>query len=127
MSVSGWIAVDFDGTLAEYHGWKGENDLGAPIPAMVERVKTWIAEGKTVKVFTARVGLSGGYSLESHRFDDQDFADNQRKIIGDWCEKYIGQRLEVTATKDFSMIELWDDRCVQVITNTGRAILENAK
>ena len=36
-----------------------------------------------------------------------------------WCEEHIGARLEVTATKDFEMIELWDDRCVQVIMNTG--------
>ena len=115
----GWIGVDFDGTLAEYHGWKSENDLGAPVPAMVARVKTWLAAGETVKIFSARVGISGAYSLESHRFADAEFAENQRRIIGDWCELHLGQRLEVTAVKDFALRELWDDRAVQVILNTG--------
>lgn len=27
--------------------------------------------------------------------------------------------LEVTNIKDFDMLELWDDRCVSVVTNTG--------
>ena len=115
----GWIGVDLDGTLAEFHGWKGENEIGAPVPAMVARVKAWIAEGRTVKIFTARVGVSGMYSLESHRYADEEFAANQRRVIEAWCEKHIGQKLEVTATKDFSMDELWDDRCVRVILNTG--------
>lgn len=120
----GWIGVDFDGTLAEYHGWKSENDLGAPVPRMIERVKRWLAEGKEVRIFTARVGISGAYSLESHRFADAEFAENQRKIIGDWCELHIGQRLEVTALKDFAMIELWDDRAVRVIENAGITLRE---
>ena len=37
---SGWIGVDLDGTLAEYHGWKGSEHIGPPIPLMVERVKS---------------------------------------------------------------------------------------
>ncbi len=32
MSNSGWIGVDFDGTLATYDGWKGPSVLGEPIP-----------------------------------------------------------------------------------------------
>jgi hypothetical protein len=42
--------------------------------------------------------------------------------IQDWCEKHIGRRLEVTCQKDFAMIELWDDRCVQVVCNTGKRV-----
>lgn len=26
----GWIGVDLDGTLAEYHGWKGAEHIGQP-------------------------------------------------------------------------------------------------
>lgn len=116
----GWIGVDLDGTLAEFHGWKNLNEIGTPVPAMVERVKKWLAEGKTVKIFTARVAISGAWPPESRRFvADQEFAERQLHIIQDWCEKHIGQRLAVTATKDFAMIELWDDRCVQVIRNKG--------
>lgn len=44
----GWIGVDLDGTLAEYHGWD-DGRIGAPIPKMVQRVKQWLAEGKEVR------------------------------------------------------------------------------
>ena len=51
----GWIGVDLDGTLAEYLGWQGMGHIGEPIAPMVERVKAWLAEGKDVRIFTARV------------------------------------------------------------------------
>lgn len=117
--MSAWIAVDFDGTLCEYHGWNGD-DLGKPVPKMLERVKKWLAEGKTVKIFTARVGASGKTSDVS--VDDQAFADHQREIIQAWCIEHVGVPLEVTATKDFAMMELWDDRAIQVIMNTGEIV-----
>jgi hypothetical protein len=104
MSNCGWIGVDLDGTLAEYDGWKGAGHIGAPIPLMVDRVKRWLAEGRLVKIFTARV------------WDAEPVI---AKTISDWCEKHIGQRLEVTCTKDYGMVELWDDRAVQVVPNTG--------
>ncbi len=42
----GWIGVDLDGTLAEYHGWVSPDNIGKPIPQMVARVKNLIAEGR---------------------------------------------------------------------------------
>src|SRR5690349_18780615 len=61
-AMSGWIGVDLDGTLAEYHGWKGVEHIGPPIPEMVARVKQWLAEGRDVRIFTARCseGDQGG-------------------------------------------------------------------
>lgn len=117
MTASGWIGVDLDGTLAKYEGWNG--GIGDPIPLMVERVKKWIAEGVEVRIFTARVGFGAGYSAESNRSDDENFANEQRALIEAWCEKHIGKKLPVTAVKDFRMIELWDDRAIQVVLNTG--------
>lgn len=117
MTASGWIGVDLDGTLAKYEGWNG--GIGDPIPLMVERVKKWIAEGVEVRIFTARVGFGAGYSAESNRSDDENFANEQRALIETWCEKHIGKKLPVTAVKDFRMIELWDDRAIQVVLNTG--------
>lgn len=102
----GWIGVDLDGTLAEYHGWVGADDIGKPIPAMLERVQAWLAAGKVVKIFTARVA-----------FDE---SGEVRRNIEAWCLKHVGQTLEVTNAKDYGMVELWDDRCVQVEANTGR-------
>ena len=101
----GWIGVDLDGTLAEYHGWVDGGKIGKPIPKMVARVKKWLKEGKAVKVFTARVHL------------DSDGSERWR--IKAWCKEHLGQDLEVTNKKDYGMIELWDDRAVEVQRNTG--------
>lgn len=111
--MSGWIGVDLDGTLAKYDGWVSPAFIGEPIPAMVERVKAWLAEGKQVKIMTARVSKDQGENLEL-----------ARRAIEQWCLKHIGQVLEVTNEKDFSMVELWDDRCVQVVPNVGVPINE---
>ena len=105
MSVSGWIGVDLDGTLAEYHGWKGVDHIGSPIPLMVDRVKKWLSDGVSVKIFTARVYGTQRKSALPH--------------IEKWCIENIGKVLPVTCEKDFGMVELWDDRCVQVRINTG--------
>lgn len=98
----GWVGVDLDGTLAEYGGWKGHGHIGAPIPKMLARVKAWLAAGVLVKVFTARAG-------------------DPEAVTGieAWCVLHVGEALSVTATKDLNMIELWDDRAVQVVANTG--------
>lgn len=104
--MSGWIGVDLDGTLAEYYGWKGAEHIGKPIPLMVERVKRWLAKGQEVRIFTARVWN-----------EDEDHATTDR--IQHWCLVNIGEMLQVTCAKDYGMIELWDDRAVQVVPNTG--------
>lgn len=109
MSDRGWIGVDLDGTLAQYDGWLGEEHIGEPIPLMLERVKKWLAEGKSVKIFTARVSRPEGPGFE-----------RVQTAVYEWCEKHLGQSLEITCKKDYSMVELWDDRCVQVEPNTGR-------
>lgn len=105
-----WIGVDLDGTLAKYQGWQGITAIGEPIPKMVNRVKEWLKEGKEVRIMTARVGP------QSRSLDELPAT---IKAIEDWCLEYIGQTLLVTNQKDFGMVELWDDRCIQVIPNTG--------
>lgn len=108
--MSGWIGVDFDSTLAYYDGsFSGE--LGHPIPAMLARVKKWLAEGREVRIFTARV--SGGTNRDTEYF---------RTLIEDWCVRHVGQKLPVTCCKDYAMVELWDDRAVQIIPNTGMRV-----
>lgn len=107
MSNSGWFGVDLDGTLAEYHGWNG-GLIGDPIPKMALRVRSWLAQGVDVRIFTARAS-----DLNELR------RERSVKEIQDWTEQHFGRRLPVTATKDFAMVELWDDRAVQVIPNTG--------
>ena len=101
-----WIGVDLDGTLAEWTTWRGLNRIGAPIPAMQQRVLEWIEAGYNVKIVTARASLEGGV-----------------KPVKAWLAKHGFPDLEVTNAKDFNMLELWDDRAVQVITNTGRPVI----
>ena len=74
--MNGWIAVDLDGTLAEYHGWVNTFNIGAPIPVMAERVRSWIADGKDVRIFTARV--DGGLVGEAMGVDAETVATLQR-------------------------------------------------
>lgn len=116
MSTKGWIGVDLDGTIAEYTGWKGHRHIGQPIRPMVERVKRWLKEGWEVRIFTARVSARDG-------------AEKQEviKAVQDWCEEHIGTLLSVTCEKDYAMVELWDDRCVQVIPNTGEPVGQSTR
>lgn len=107
--MSGWIGVDLDGTLAEYTEWKGPLHIGKPIPKMVRRVKKWVAEGKDVRIFTARIAVEGFTQAWYEAVN----------AIHRWCNKHLGFELTITCKKDFEMIELWDDRAVQVIPNTG--------
>ena len=113
----GWIGVDLDGVIAEYHEWTEE--IGKPIPAMIMRIQRWLSEGKDVRVFTARIAPIG----ENSR--DEFYVHRTRKRIQDYCYKHIGQILPITNEKDCYMIELWDDRCVQMVPNTGRTISED--
>lgn len=112
----GWIGVDLDGTLAHYDGWKGVGHIGEPILLMVRPIHLWLAEGFEVRIMTARVWPE---FLEGCMGDG-----NNSSRIKAWCLKHIGQELPVTCCKDFSMIELWDDRAVRVEINTGKVIAE---
>ena len=102
---SPWIGVDLDGTLARDLGRAGEDKIGSPIEPMLVRVKKWIAEGQTVKIFTARAS-----------------SPRQVLMIKKWLASHRLPDLEVTNVKDLRMIELWDDRCVQVATNSGEPV-----
>ncbi|MDR1818364.1 MAG: hypothetical protein LBR07_09415 [Puniceicoccales bacterium] len=101
-----WIGVDLDGTLAVGGQWAGLDFVGEPVPVMLARVRHWLANGYRVKIFTARAVNKGSIPA-----------------IKRWLLKHGLPDLEVTNAKDFSMLELWDDRAVQVVQNTGRPFL----
>lgn len=109
-SDSAWIGVDLDGTLAQYTHGSAVNEIGEPIEPMMTRVREWISEGKTVKIFTARAAIP-----------------QQVAVVKAWLVQNGLPRLEVTNAKDFGMIELWDDRCIQVNANTGMPVAEKPK
>jgi len=93
----GWYGFDLDGTLATYDGFKGEEHVGEPTP-LVDMVKKMLAEGKDVRLFTAR---------------------RPHPAIRRWMVKHLGAQIPITNTKDEHMIGLWDDRAVGVRRNEG--------
>ncbi len=105
-----WIGVDLDGTLAEYNGWCGVEDIGEPIPEMMSRVKRWLEQGIKVKIFTARVSGDRAEAVQS------------RYYIERWLKLHGLEDLEITCSKDYAMTELYDDRAVQVEMNTGKLV-----
>lgn len=108
----GWIGVDLDRTLAHYDQYRGLNHIGEPIPAMVERVKAWLAEGRDVRIFTARIAQSNYRQTPEAIFETIE-------AIEQWCIRHLGRALKVTCIKDAHMEQLWDDRAVAVYPNKG--------
>lgn len=102
-----WFGVDLDATLAFHDKWQGPTHIGEPIPAMLERVKRWIAEGRRVKIMTARVAPA---------YDD---LSERIAAIEAWLEEHGIGGLEITHEKDQEMLLLYDDKAVQMIPNTG--------
>jgi hypothetical protein len=105
----GWIGVDLDGTLAHYDGFKGPDHIGPPIPKMVAFVQDLLAKGWKVKIFTARVGPQKQPQDRVHA----------AQAIRVWTFRHIGVELESTHEKDYAMAWMFDDRCTQVLPNTG--------
>lgn len=111
----GWIGVDLDGTTAKYTEWKSWDHIGDPIPQMIDRIKKWRKAGIEVRVLTARCSK---VSLGRNKLQFS----QMEKVIQDWTEKHIGERLPVTSEKDCYMMCFFDDSAVQVEMNTGKIL-----
>jgi hypothetical protein len=92
------IAIDFDGVLAAYDGWKGEEHYGAPLPGAIEFVKTLLDERYIVVIFTTRAGTSAGI----------DRLEGWLKLHG--LEALLHDRLVITCIKPPAWLYI-DDRC----------------
>ena len=96
-----WVGFDFDGTIssnhAQVHG-PPPYPLGQPIPNMIATVKSLLAAGVTVKIFTAR-------------------ANDPESIlpIQDWTEQHGLGRLAVTDKKDYNLLRFFDDRAIPMV------------
>lgn len=104
-----WVGVDLDGTLAFYDEYSSLQQVGEPVPAMLALVKKMIHNNIRVKIFTARA-------------TDPE----QLPIIRKWMAANGLPELEITNVKDYYMLRLYDDRCVQVEKNTGRLMVERS-
>ena len=100
-----WTGVDLDGTLAEWGMHSTLDKIGPPVPVMLEYVQQLVADGQRVKIFTARAG------------DPE-----QIPRIQKWLAKHGLDGLEITNVKDYHMVRLFDDRCIQVEPNTGKVL-----
>ena len=108
----GWVGFDLDGTIAQYTTFQGWDHIGPPVPGFVNLIKKLRAFGIPCKILTARA------SAESRALNDITF-EQVEKVVQDWTEKYIGERLPVVTEKSASMICFFDDSAVQVNKNMG--------
>jgi len=93
-----WVGFDFDGTISGTDNaghFEPPYPLGEPIPEMIETVKSLLAAGIKVKIFTAR-------ACEPESIP----------IVQDWTERHGLGRLEVTHQKDYDLIRFFDDRAI---------------
>lgn len=138
----GWYGFDLDGTLAVYDKWEGINHIGEPVKHMVDLIKKMHAEGKVVKILTARVAPREDIEIRPNPYPtdqavyDAIGRDNEeryrdiyqapkwtaRDFVSDWCLKNLGFLPEITHEKDHLMLELYDDRVKQVVPNEGLLI-----
>jgi hypothetical protein len=106
------IAIDLDGTLAHYDGWKGPGIIGDPIPEMVEKVKLFMANGFAFWVFTARIAPDSTIEIKGDAFQEH-------VAILEWLRKHEIPITDVTCIKHKFFCEFWDDRAKHVVPNTG--------
>lgn len=94
-----WIGVDFDGTLATYDHYRGDDHVGNPVEPMVRLVRKFLHDGVEVRLFTAR---------------------KPHPVLRKWMKEHLGQILPITNVKDPGMIAIYDDRAINVQRNTGK-------
>ncbi len=104
------IAVDLDGTLAYYDGWRGVDKIGHVIPEVLNALRMAQAEGAETWLFTARVSDPAD-AYTAGMYIKKWLAENNISVNG------------VTAVKHKFFSEFWDDRAIQVIKNTGEFVM----
>lgn len=108
-----WYGFDIDGTIADNSAHTfGMGRIGKPIKPMCDLMKRLHAEGKRVKIFTARLSDVGS---------DAASQDAVKEHIWKWCDEHLGFRPEITDRKDYKMECLYDDRVKQLVRNKGVA------
>lgn len=131
-----WVAVDLHGTLCCHDKEVAKTDkhhVGVPILAMVERVKSWLAAGIEVRIFTAKIfplwKVEPGvpyleYIVSGHdqvaRLRNEAIPAAERILA--WCKEHLGEELVITCVKDRDCREIWDDKAVPVEKDTGRLL-----
>ncbi|WP_309385933.1 hypothetical protein [Cerasicoccus frondis] len=101
-----WLGVGLDGVLAERSEAGLAGEIGPVIPDMKARVKDWVKYKRIkVKVLTPRAYNEEGAAQ-----------------VRAWLDANGLDYVECTHAKDLHMVEFWDDRAVQVISNMGMSV-----
>jgi hypothetical protein len=104
-SQKGWIGVDLDGTLAYHDSQQGLHPIGKPNESILFRVQQWLEAGIEVRIFTARAAES-----------------TLVLPVKEWLRKVGLPDLAVTHRRDFNLLQIWDDRAIQLETNTAELL-----
>jgi adenylylsulfate kinase len=99
------IAVDFDGVIAEYDGWKGEQVLGPPRNDVVNALRVLRQEGWKVVIHTTRSELHIVDYLARHEIPYDEINRNS---------DYPNAGIKPVATV------YWDDRALRYSGNAAR-------
>lgn len=86
------IAIDLDGVLARYDGWRGPDHYGEPLPGAMAFLRELIDADMQPVIFTTREGPALDLWLRTY------------------CPKEILENLIVTRTKPPAWLYI-DDRC----------------
>lgn len=99
------MGVDLDGTLAHHDPQQGLDPIGKPVEGMLFRVQQWLEAGIEVRIFTAR-------------------AEQEALIpaVKQWLKQVGLPDLKVTNRKDYNLLQIWDDRAIQLETNTAELL-----
>lgn len=104
------IAVDFDGVIANYDGWKGYGVLGHPRKDVVEALRGLCAEGWKIVIHTTRGDDEVGGYLAQHDIPyheinrNSDYKTKGMKPVADvyWDDRAV--RYSGDARKDLELI-----------------------
>jgi len=104
------IAVDFDGVIAEYDGWKGVGVLGTPRPDVVEVLRALKSEGWKIVIHTTRgeeeiVAYLGKHEIPHDEINrNSDYKTHGLKPVADvyWDDRAV--RYSGDARKDLEQI-----------------------
>src|ERR1043165_1046227 len=104
-----WVGFDFVGNISRRDTpghFEPPFPLGEPIPEMIATMKSLLAAGIKVKIFTAR-------ALEPENIP----------AIQEWAERHGLGRLDATHQKDYDLIRFFDDRAIPIMENAGVRLL----
>lgn len=111
------VAVDLDGTLAHYDGWKGTDQIGEPLTGAKELLETLINSGYYVIIHSCRLGSQ---LFNPDKYEDIKQLTDSRFAVKDWLDyhKMPYDELWLGFGKPAAVAYI-EDRAVPVEKNLG--------